>query len=52
MKKMTLDEVRERVCGEWMSKAVAEAVGCIFHASDADITVTTQYADVYEVEEE
>jgi len=52
LKKMTLGEVRERLRGEWMPKAVAEAVGGIFHASDADITVTTQYADVYEVTEE
>lgn len=44
-------EMRDRLRGEWINRAVEEAVRRIFDEK-AVIAVTTQYADVYEVSDE
>lgn len=48
--KVPVDEMRDRLRGEWIQTAVEQVVRGIFD-KQAVITVTTQYADVYEGEE-
>ncbi len=46
----SFSEVNERIKGEWIDKVVSETIADIFHSGNPKITVTKQYADVYEVQ--
>lgn len=50
--KITFDELHERVHGGWLDGVVGKAVGEIFYSGDPKITVTRQYADVVEGEDQ
>lgn len=52
LRQVPFPEVHDRITGEWIDKTVSEAIASIFHSGNPKITVTKQYADVYEVEGE
>lgn len=45
-------EIHDRLHGEWIDKAIREAVGEIFYGSVNSITLTKQYVDVTEIKED
>lgn len=50
--KVTLQEVKERLHGEWIKKTITYAMEGIFKGGNVLFEVTTMYADAIQVEEE
>lgn len=51
LNKVTFAELSDRMRNGWMERTVSLALETVVKGSYGEITVTPQYADVYEVEE-
>lgn len=52
LNKVSFAELSDRMRNGWMERTVSNALKTIVKGSYGEITVTPQFADVYEVEEE
>lgn len=51
LNKVSFAEMSDRMHNGWMERTVAHVLETVVKGSYGEITVTPQYADVYEVEE-
>ena len=49
---LPIERIRQNVTGGALTEAIREEVSDIFNEGTADVTVTQQYADIYEVEQD
>lgn len=52
LNKVTFAELNDRMRNGWMERTVSHALETVVKGSYGEITVTPQYADVYEVDDD